>query len=158
MLRDGAGPFRSRGRISVRPRPYQFVPLLMALKLDPVRLLIADDVGVGKTIEALLIVRELLDRGEINRLCVLCPPYLCDQWQQELTEKFHIEAVVVRSGTIAQLERNLPATQSVFGYYPFIVVSIDYAKTVSYTHLRAHETVLDLVCRLLLEKKNSISI
>ena len=128
MLRDGAGPFRSLGRISVRPRPYQFVPLLMALKLDPVRLLIADDVGVGKTIEALLIVRELLDRGEINRLCVLCPPYLCDQWQQELTEKFHIEAVVVRSGTVAQLERNLPATQSVFGYYPFIVVSIDYAK------------------------------
>jgi superfamily II DNA or RNA helicase len=128
ILHDGAGPFRSLGRISVRPRPYQFVPLLMALKLDPVRLLIADDVGVGKTIEALLIVRELLDRGEINRLCVLCPPYLCDQWQQELTEKFHIEAVVVRSGTIAQLERTLPATQSVFGYYPFIVVSIDYAK------------------------------
>jgi superfamily II DNA or RNA helicase len=128
ILRDGAGPFRSLGRISVRPRPYQFVPLLMALKLDPVRILIADDVGVGKTIEALLIVRELLDRGEINRLCVLCPPYLCDQWQQELAEKFHIEAVVVRSGTIAQLERNLPATQSVFGYYPFIVVSIDYAK------------------------------
>jgi len=128
ILRDGAGPFRSLGRISVRPRPYQFVPLLMALKLDPVRLLIADDVGVGKTIEALLIVRELLDRGEINRLCVLCPPYLCDQWQQELAEKFHIEAVVIRSGTIAQLERNLPATQSVFGYYPFIVVSIDYAK------------------------------
>jgi superfamily II DNA or RNA helicase len=128
ILRDGAGPFRSLGRISVRPRPYQFVPLLMALKLDPVRLLIADDVGVGKTIEALLIVREFLDRGEINRLCVLCPPYLCDQWQQELAEKFHIDAVVVRSGTIAQLERNLPATQSVFGYYPFIVVSIDYAK------------------------------
>lgn len=62
-FRSGAGPFRSLGRISVRPRPFQLVPLLMALRLDPVRLLIADDVGIGKTIEAGLIARELLDRG-----------------------------------------------------------------------------------------------
>ncbi|NTU77994.1 MAG: DEAD/DEAH box helicase, partial [Chloroflexales bacterium] len=80
-LRSGAGPFRSLGRLGVRPRPYQLVPLIMALRLDPVRLLIADDVGIGKTIEAGLIARELLDRGEISRLTVLCPPHLCDQWQ-----------------------------------------------------------------------------
>lgn len=61
----------------------------MALRLDPVRMLIADDVGVGKTIEALLIARELWERGEIKRLAVLCPPYLCDQWQKELVEKFN---------------------------------------------------------------------
>jgi hypothetical protein len=79
-LRSGAGPFRSLGRLGIRPRPYQLVPLIMALRLDPVRLLIADDVGVGKTIEAGLIVRELFDRGEIRRLTVLCPPHLCDQW------------------------------------------------------------------------------
>ena len=77
----------------------------MALRLDPVRLSISDDVGVGKTIEALLIARELYDRGEIRRLCVLCPPYLCEQWQQELVEKFNLEAVVIRSGTVNQLER-----------------------------------------------------
>lgn len=130
-LREGAGPFRSLGRISVRPRPYQFVPLMMALRLDPVRMLIADDVGVGKTIEALLIARELLDRGEIQQLCILCPPYLCDQWQKELWEKFQLEAVVIRSGTISQLQRRIPAGDeySVFNYYPITVVSIDFAKT-----------------------------
>src|SRR5438128_1680290 len=68
-FRAGAGPFRSLGRIAVEPRPYQLVPLLMALKQSPIRLLIADDVGIGKTIEASLIARELLDRGEISRLC-----------------------------------------------------------------------------------------
>lgn len=75
-LRAGAGPFRSFGNIAVEPRGYQLVPLLMALRLSTVRLLIADDVGVGKTVEAGLIARELMDRGEISRLAVLCPPHL----------------------------------------------------------------------------------
>ena len=50
-FRSGAGPFRSLAKIAVDPRPYQVVPLLMALRLDPVRLLIADDVGVGKRLK-----------------------------------------------------------------------------------------------------------
>jgi superfamily II DNA or RNA helicase len=128
LLRDGAGPFRCLGKLSFRPRPYQFVPLMMALRLNPIRLFIADDVGIGKTIEAALIAREMLDRGEIKRLCVLCPPYLCEQWRKELWEKFHIPAVVIRSGTVARLEREVPPGESIFGYFPAIVVSIDYAK------------------------------
>ncbi len=99
LLREGAAPFRALGHLSVRPRPYQFVPLLMALRLETVRLLIADDVGVGKTVEAGLIAREMLDRGTAQRIAVLCPPYLCDQWRKELAEKFHIDAEVIRSGT-----------------------------------------------------------
>lgn len=134
-LREGATPFRSLGRISIRPRIYQFVPLLMALRLDPVRLLIADDVGVGKTIEALLVARELYDRGEIRRLCVLCPPYLCEQWQQELTEKFNIDAVVIRSGTVNQLERRKAGTESIYRYYPVQVASIDFLKSDRNKHL-----------------------
>ncbi|MCY4652626.1 MAG: helicase, partial [Dehalococcoidia bacterium] len=67
-LRAGAGPFRCIGRLSVVPRPYQYVPLIMALRMNPVRLLIADDVGVGKTIEAAMIARELLDRGIVRRV------------------------------------------------------------------------------------------
>jgi len=134
-LREGATPFRSLGRISIRPRTYQFVPLLMGLRLDPVRLLIADDVGVGKTIEALLVARELLDRGEVKRLCVLCPPYLCEQWQQELSEKFNLDAVVIRSGTVNQLDRLKGRETSIYKYFPLQVASIDFVKSDAHKHL-----------------------
>ncbi len=128
-LRSSAAPLRSFGRISVRPRPYQLVPLIMALRLDPVRMLIADDVGIGKTIEASLIARELLDRGEVQRICVLCPPHLCDQWQRELATKFQIHAAVVRTNTVARLERDLPRLDSsIYRHYPHLVVSIDFIK------------------------------
>jgi len=128
-LRAGAGPFRSFGNISVEPRAYQLVPLLMALKLDALRLLIADDVGIGKTIEAGLVAREMLDRGEVERFAVICPPHLCEQWQQELASKFNIEAEVVRTGTATRLERGLRPDESIFEVYPFTVVSLDYIKS-----------------------------
>ena len=137
-LREGAMPFRSLGRISIRPRTYQFVPLLMALRLDPVRLFIADDVGVGKTIEALLVARELLDRGEIRRVCVLTPPVLCEQWAQEMAEKFNLEPVIVRSGTVGQLERRVPAGMSIYEHFPVQVVSIDFVKTDRNRHQFLH--------------------
>lgn len=127
--RTAAGPFRCFGRIAVEPRPYQLVPLMMALKLDPVRLLIADDVGIGKTIEASTIARELIDRGEIGRLAVLCPPHLAEQWQQELAEKFHIDAELVLSSTIQRLERDLPVGVSVFDRHRFTIVSTDFIKS-----------------------------
>jgi len=129
-LRDGAAPFRSLGHISVTPRPYQFVPLIMALRLDPVRLLIADDVGVGKTIEAAMIARELLDRGLAKRLAVICPAHLCDQWEAELREKFAIAATVIQPSRIARLERGLPrGDQSIYQYYRHLVISIDFVKS-----------------------------
>ena len=128
-FRSSAGPFRSFGRLAVEPRPYQLVPLLMALKLDPVRLLVADDVGVGKTVEAALVVRELLDRGEIERFVVLSPAHLADQWQRELRDKFHVDAETVLPSTAARLERNLAAGQSLFEIYPHLIVSIDFIKS-----------------------------
>ena len=128
-LRRGAGPFRSFGQISVEPRAYQLVPLLMALKLDPVRLLIADDVGVGKTIEAALIARELLDRGDIERMTVLCPPHLVDQWVTELEERFHIRAVAITAASANRLERDIPPSGSIFHAHHYTVVSLDYIKS-----------------------------
>lgn len=127
-FRSSAGPFRSFGQIGVEPRPYQLVPLLMALRIDPVRLLIADDVGVGKTIEAGLIAKELLAQGDAERLAVLCPPHLADQWRRELEEKFNVSAELVLPSTVGSLERGLPYGSSLFERYPFVVVSIDFIK------------------------------
>ena len=107
-LRRGAGPFRSAAQLAFEPRTYQLVPLLMALRLPTPRLLIADDVGIGKTIEAGLILRELLDRGEVDAFSVLCPPHLVEQWMIELTSRFGIDPVAVTSGSAARLERSFP--------------------------------------------------
>lgn len=128
-FRNVSGPFRSMGRLSFRPRSYQVVPLIMSLRQDVIRLLIADDVGVGKTIEALMIVRELLDRGEIKRFAVVCLPHLCEQWQQELKDKFSIDAVIVRSSTAAKLDRQIRGDKTLFKAYPYQVISIDFIKS-----------------------------
>jgi superfamily II DNA or RNA helicase len=133
-LRRGAGPFRCFGNISVEPRTYQLVPLLMALRLDPVRLLIADDVGIGKTIEAALIARELHDRGEIQRIAVLCPPHLVEQWVRELNDRFHLPAVAVTASSAARLERGLPVGDSIFQTHSITVVSLDYIKSDRHRH------------------------
>jgi superfamily II DNA or RNA helicase len=128
-FRSSAGPFRSFAKLAVEPRPYQLVPLLMALKLEPVRLLIADDVGIGKTVEACLVAKELMDRGEVDRLAVLCPPHLAEQWQSELKGKFHIDAELVLPSTATRLERNCRLGQSLFDLYPYVIVSTDFIKS-----------------------------
>ncbi len=128
-LRTGAGPFRCFGNLAFSPRAYQLVPLMMALRQKNVRLLIADDVGIGKTIEAGLILRELLDRGEIRRAAVLCPASLVSQWITELAIHFHIQAQAVTSVSAASLERKMTGNESIFDYYPFTVVSLDYIKS-----------------------------
>ena len=128
-FRNGAGPFRALAKLSFRPRAYQIVPLIMALRQESVRLLVADDVGVGKTIEALLIIKELLERRKIRRFAVVCLPHLCDQWQIEIRSKLDIEAVVIRSSTQARLDREIQGDTSVYEYYPYQVISIDYIKS-----------------------------
>lgn len=128
-FRATTGPFRSFASLGVEPRPYQLVPLLMALKLDPVRLLIADDVGIGKTVEALLVAKELLERGETRGVSVLCPPHLAEQWQREMRSKFHLPAELVLPASVARLERECLLNQSVFERFPITVVSTDYIKS-----------------------------
>jgi superfamily II DNA or RNA helicase len=127
-FRNGAGPFRALAKLSFRPRSYQIVPLVMALRQESVRLLIADDVGVGKTVEALLIVKEMLERRQIKRFAVVCLPHLCEQWQAEIRDKLDLEAVIIRSNTQARLDRQIQGDTSVYDYYPFQVISVDFIK------------------------------
>ncbi len=127
-FQSAAGPFRCLAGISITPRPYQLVPLLMALRLDPVRMLIADDVGIGKTIESLLIARELWDRGEVTSICVLCPPHLAEQWQRALRDQFHLDATLVLAGTARSLERKLAPGESLFERHRVTVISLDWIK------------------------------
>ena len=135
---DPAGPFRGFGRIAVHPRPYQLVPLLMALRLvtapddyahPAVRMLIGDDVGIGKTIESLLIANELYVTGETDGISIVCPPHLADQWVAELRDKFHLDAVKVGPGTVRSLERGLATGESLFDRHPITVVSLDWVKS-----------------------------
>jgi superfamily II DNA or RNA helicase len=136
-FRSSAGPFRSLANLAVEPRAYQFVPLLLALRQDPVRLLLSDDVGIGKTIESGLIAAELLAQGSIERMAVLCSPSLAEQWQGELRDKFAIDAELVLPSTVKRLSRNLMMSESLFDAYPFVVVSTDFIKS---PH-RRHELV-----------------
>lgn len=128
-FRNASGPFRCMGKLSFRPRSYQVVPLVMALKQDVVRLLIADDVGIGKTVEALMILKEMMERGEIKRFAVICLPHLCEQWHRELKDKLDIDANIIRSSTAGSLDRKLPDDRSVFHHIPYQVISIDYIKS-----------------------------
>ncbi len=127
-FRNAAGPFRCMGKLSFRPRSYQILPLVMALQLPVIRMLIADDVGVGKTIEALIILKEMMERGEVKSFAVICQPHLCEQWQSELKDKLDIHAEIIRSGTISAIERKLVGSDSVFKQIPYQVISIDYVK------------------------------
>lgn len=124
----GGGPFRSFARLAVTPRNYQLVPLLMAARQSTVRLLIADAVGIGKTVEAGLIAAELLATGDARRLVVLCSPQLAPQWQSELRHKFGIDAQLLLPSTVNRLSRSVPFGSNLYQHYPHLVISTDFIK------------------------------
>lgn len=102
---------------------------MMALRQRTVRLLISDDVGIGKTVEAGLIATEMLAQGSVRGLAVLCSPALAEQWQEELRTKFGIDAELVLASTVSRLERGLDLGQSLFDRHPNVIVSTDFIKS-----------------------------
>ncbi len=122
------GPFRSFAKLGVTPRNYQLVPLMMSAAQDTTRLLIADGVGIGKTVEAGLIISELLATGDAERLAVLCSPQLAPQWQSELRSKFGIDAQLLLPSTVNRLQRTVPFGSTIYQHYPYLVISTDFIK------------------------------
>jgi len=100
----------------------------MSLRLDPVRLLIADDVGTGKTASTLMIAAEMLAQGRVKRLAVLCPPHLATQWQAEMRSKFHLDPAVVLASTASRLERGCQVGETLFDRHDITIVSTEYIK------------------------------
>ena len=113
---------------AVRPEDYQLVPLLKALRMPRVSLLIADDVGLGKTIEAGLILTELLLRRRIRRVLVLAPAALRWQWRDELWEKFSLRFEVVDRHRTELTRRRLGMDANPWRSYDRIVASYHYLR------------------------------
>jgi len=113
---------------SVQVEDYQLYPVLQALAMPRVNLLLADDVGLGKTIEAGLIVQELIRQRKIRRILILCPSSLQIQWQDEMKEKFNIDFTVLDSDQIFEMQRTLGMDANPWKVYPRIIISMDYLK------------------------------
>ena len=128
-LLHGTAPITGLQRSRAIPTDYQIVPLLMALGGDRVRLLIADDVGTGKTIEAGLVLSELLSRGKVRRVLIVVPANLREQWRDALDHFFHINSTIVAGHLLAPLERQLLPGQSVWATHDVVIASVDYLKT-----------------------------
>ncbi len=97
--------FQAPFRAGIRIESYQLLPLRKALRLPRVNLLIADDVGLGKTVEAALIVRELLLRRRIDFVVVAAPPSMTLQWKDELESKFGLAFTVIDRERVAEIRR-----------------------------------------------------
>jgi ERCC4-related helicase len=130
---DGTGPIErlpvsSPFHGAVQVEDYQLVPLLKALQMPRVSLLIADDVGLGKTIEAGLILSELLLRRRIRRVLIATPASLRVQWQEEMWEKFSLPFTIVDRDSTARLRRELGMDANPWRSHSRIITSYHYLK------------------------------
>ena len=114
--------------LSIALLPHQLAPVLAVVRGATTRLLLADAVGQGKTIEAGLILRELAARGAADRVLVLTPLAVRDQWRAELASRCRLESDVIDRVALRERERNTPSGLGPFQAPGIILLSIDLAK------------------------------
>ena len=117
-------PFRS----GISIEDYQLDPLVRAIDMARTNLLIADDVGLGKTIEAGLVVQEMLLRHRARTILVLCPASLQEKWRTEMIEKFGLDFRIVDTDFVRRLRRERGVHANPWTSFPRLITSIDWVK------------------------------
>ncbi len=117
-------PFRS----GIDLEDYQLDPVARAIGMPRVNLLIADDVGLGKTIEAGLVAQELLIRHRARRILIVCPAALQVQWHDQMRDKFGLEFRIVDSKSLSELRRERGIHVNPWTHFPRLITSIDFLK------------------------------
>lgn len=123
-VRNLQSPFRS----GVAIEDYQLEPVSRAIGAPRVNLLLADDVGLGKTIEAGLVTQELLLRNRTQRIMIVCPAGLTLKWKDEMAEKFGLDFTIINSEQAAQVRRDYGSTANPFNVYPQAIVSLPWLR------------------------------
>ncbi|HHI97350.1 MAG TPA: helicase, partial [Thermodesulfatator atlanticus] len=134
-------PFR--GAIEIEP--YQLEPVARALAMPRVSLLLADDVGLGKTVEAGLILQELLARGRVRKILILCPASLQRQWQDEMLTKFNLVFKIIDRDEILRLQREYGLHVNPWESFPRLITSMDFLKREPYLQQFLSTTSWDLL-------------
>jgi len=117
-------PFRS----GIDIEDYQLDPLVRAIQMPRVNLLIADDVGLGKTIETGLVSQELLIRHRARRILIICPAALQVHWHDQMRDKFGLEFRIVDTALMKQLRRQRGLHVNPWTHFPRLITSIDFLK------------------------------
>jgi hypothetical protein len=117
-------PFRS----GIDIEDYQLDPLVRAIQMPRVNLLIADDVGLGKTVETGLVIQELLIRHRARRILIVCPAALQLHWHDQMRDKFGLEFRVVDAALMKQLRRQRGLHVNPWTHFPRLITSIDFLK------------------------------
>jgi len=117
-------PFRS----GIDIEDYQLDPVVRSIQMPRVNLLIADDVGLGKTIEAGLVAQELILRNRVRTILIACPASLQVQWRDQMRDKFGLEFRIVDSELMKELRRTRGIHVNPWTHFPRIITSIDFLK------------------------------